>query len=47
MRINVAEIIITKWMSSITRLNRIGNEYIKSILEVTKIIGKVRESRLR
>lgn len=34
-------------MCSVTRLNRIGNEYITKKLEVTNIIGKTRGKGLR
>ena len=43
----VAEIRMIRWMCGLTRLDRIRNEVIRSLVEVAPIEEKLREMRLR
>lgn len=53
-KINVVEIKMLTWMCVVTKINRIRNEYIiyiytyiRGIIGVTNIVGKMRENRMR
>ena len=46
-RLSVAEMRMLRWMSGVTREDRIRNEYIRGSLGVASIVGKLRENRLR
>jgi len=38
---------ILKWMSGVTRENRIRNEYVRGCIGVGSIVDKMKENRLR
>jgi len=43
---NVAEMRMLKWMSGVTREDRIRNEYVRGSIGVASIVAKMRENRL-
>jgi hypothetical protein len=42
---NVTEMKMLRWMSGVTRKNRIKNEYVRGIIGVASIVDKMRENR--
>ena len=46
-KISVAEMRMLRWMSGVTRKDRLRNEYIQGKLGVAPIADKLRENRLR
>ena len=46
-RMSVAEIKMLRWMSGVTREDKIRNEYIRGSIGVASIVDKMRENRLR
>ena len=46
-KLDVAEMKMLRWMSGVTRMDRIRNEYIRGSLKVTEVSKKVQEARLR
>ena len=46
-KLDVAEIIMLRWMSGVTKLDRIRNERIRGTTKVGEISKKVQESRLK
>ena len=46
-KMDVAEMRMLRWMSGVTREDRIRNEYIKGSTKVVEISKKVQEGRLR
>jgi hypothetical protein len=47
MDVKHSEIRILRWMSGVTRENRIRNEYLRGRIGVALIVDKMRENRLR
>ena len=45
-KLNVAEMMMLRWMSGVTKLDRIRNETIRGTAKVGEISKKVQESRL-
>ena len=45
-KLDVAEIMVLRWMSGVTKLDRIGNERIRGTMKVGEISKKVQESGL-
>jgi hypothetical protein len=43
---SVAEMRMLKWMSEVTREDRIRNEYVRSSIGVASVVNKMRENRL-
>ena len=46
-KLDVAEMRMLRWMSGVTKLDRIGNERIRGTTKVGEISKKVQESRLK
>ena len=46
-KLDVAEMKMLRWMSGVTRSDRIRNEYIRGTLKVAEVSKKVQEARLR
>ena len=46
-KLDVAEMRMLRWMSGVTKLNRIRNERIRGTTKVGEISKKVQESRLK
>ena len=46
-KINVVEMRMLRWMTGITRRDRIRNEYVRGTTKVTEVSRKVQEGRLR
>ena len=46
-KLDVAEMKMLRWMSGVTREDRIRNEYIRGSLKVVEVSKKVQEARLR
>jgi len=46
-RMSVAEMRLFRWMSEVTREDRIRNEYIRRSIEVAANMDKIRENRLK
>ena len=46
-KLDVAEMMMLKWMSGVTKMNRIRNERIRGTTKVGEISKKVQESRLK
>ena len=46
-RMNVAEMRMLRWMSGVTREDKIRNKYIRGSIGVASIVDKMRENRLR
>jgi len=44
---SVAEMIMLRWMSGVTREDRVRNQYGRGAIGVASIIDKMRENRLR
>jgi len=44
---SVAEMRTLRWMSGVTREDRIRNEYVRGCIGVSSIVDKTRENRLR
>ena len=46
-KLDVAEMKMLRWMSGVTRTDRIRNEYIRGSLKVVEVSKKIQEARLR
>ena len=46
-RMNVAEMKMLRWMSGVTRRDRIPNKRLRGTVKVVKLLKKVQETRLR
>ena len=46
-KLDVAEMKMLRWMSGVTKMDRVRNEYIRGSLKVTEVSKKVQEARLR
>lgn len=44
-RMNVADMRILRWMSGMTRENRVWNAYLRGSIKVTLIMDKMKENR--
>lgn len=44
---SIAEMRLLKWMSEVTKENRIKNEYVRSSVDVVSKTNKKRENRLK
>jgi len=44
---SIVEMIMLRWMSWVTREDRIRNEYVRGSVRVMSIVDKMRENRLR
>ena len=45
-KLDVAEMKMLRWMSGVTKMDRVRNEYIRGSLKVTEVLKKVQEVRL-
>ena len=46
-KLDVAEMKMLRWMSAVTKMDRVRNSYIRGSLKVTEVSKKVQEGRLR
>ena len=46
-KLDVAEMKMLRWMSGVTRRDRVRNEHIRGTAKVTEVSKKIQESRLR
>ena len=46
-RLDVTEMRMLRWMSGVTRMDRVRNEHIRGTVKVTEASKKVQEARLR
>ena len=46
-KLDVAEMKMLRWMSGVTKMDRVRNEYIRGSLKVAEVSKKIQEARLR
>lgn len=46
-RISLAEMRILRWMSRVTKEDKIRNQYIRNSIEVASMVEKIRKNKLR